>query len=216
MEEIVLKASRRSVIGKQVKALRRSGQLPAVLYGRHVDSIPISLDMKEASRALDKISSSALIVIEVDGQRHYALVRERQRNPILGSFRHIDFQAVSLTEKVRANVSIRLVGESPAVENYFGIVVTNMEQLEVESLPRALPEWIEVDVSSLVEIGDAIYVRDLVLAKGVEVLEDPDAIIVIITAPVAEEIVTEEVVEAVTGVEPEVIERGKREVEEEE
>lgn len=216
MEEIVLKASRRSVIGKQVKALRRSGQLPAVLYGRHVDSIPISLDMKEASRALDKISSSALIVIAVDGQRHYALVRERQRNPILGSFRHIDFQAVSLTEKVRANVSIRLVGESPAVENYFGIVVTNMEQLEVESLPRALPEWIEVDVSSLVEIGDAIYVRDLVLAKGVEVLEDPDAIIVIITAPVAEEIVTEEVVEAVTGVEPEVIERGKREVEEEE
>lgn len=215
MEEIVLQASRRSVIGKQVNALRRSGQLPAVLYGRHVDSIPISLDMKEASRALDRISSSALIVIEVDGQRHYALVRERQRNPILGSFRHIDFQAVSLTEKVRANVSIRLVGESSAVENYFGILVTNMEQLEVECLPRALPEWIEVDVSSLVEIGDAIHVRDLVLAQGVDVLEDPDAIIVVITPPVAEEIVTEEVVEAVTGVEPEVIERGKREVEEE-
>jgi len=215
MEEIVLQASRRSVIGKQVNALRRSGQLPAVLYGRHVDSIPISLDMKEASRALDRISSSALIVIEVDGQRHYALVRERQRNPILGSFRHIDFQAVSLTEKVRANVSIRLVGESSAVENYFGILVTNMEQLEVECLPRALPEWIEVDVSSLVEIGDAIHVRDLVLAQGVDVLEDPDAIIVVITPPVAEEIVTEEVVEAVAGVEPEVIERGKREVEEE-
>jgi large subunit ribosomal protein L25 len=112
MEEIVIKASRRNVIGKQVKALRRSGQLPAVLYGRHVDSIPISLDMKEASRALDKISSSALIVIEVDGKRHYALVRERQRNPIFGSFRHIVFQAVYLTESVRANVSIRLVGES--------------------------------------------------------------------------------------------------------
>jgi large subunit ribosomal protein L25 len=216
MEDIVLKASRRVVTGKQVNTLRRSGQLPAVLYGRYVESMAIALDMKEASRVLEKLSSSALIVVEVDGQRHLVLVREKQRNPILGSIRHVDFQALSLTEKVRANVSIHLVGESPAVENYFGILVTSMEQLEVESLPRALPERIDVDVSNLVEIGDAIHVRELVLAEGVEILEDPDAVIVVVTAPIAEEVIEEEVAEAVTGVEPEVIERGKREEEEEE
>ena len=216
MEDIVLKASRRVVVGKQVNTLRRSGQLPAVLYGRHVDTMAIVLDMKEASRVLEKLSSSALIVIELDGQRHLALVRERQRNPILGSLRHVDFQALSLTEKVRANVSIHLIGESPAVETYFGILVTSMEQLEVESLPRALPERIDVDVSGLAEIGDAIHVRDLVLAEGVEFLEDPDGVIVVVTAPIAEEVIEEEVEEAVTGVEPEVIERGKREEEDEE
>ena len=216
MEDIVLKASRRVVTGKQVNTLRRSGQLPAVLYGRYVESMAIALDMKEASRVLEKLSSSALIVVEVDGQRHLVLVREKQRNPILGSIRHVDFQALSLTEKVRANVSIHLVGESPAVENYFGILVTSMEQLEVESLPRALPERIDVDVSGLAEIGDAIHVRDLVLAEGVEFLEDPDAVIAVVTAPIAEEVIEEEVAEAVTGVEPEVIERGKREEEEEE
>lgn len=216
MEEIVLQAERRQVIGKQVKALRRSGTLPAIIYGRKIDPLPIALDLKEASRAIDHASASTLIVVQVGGERHYTLVREKQRNPILGTIRHVDFQAVSLTEKVRANVSLHFVGEAPAVETYFGILVTNIEVIEVESLPRALPERIDVDLSSLTEIGDSIRVRELDIPAGVEFLVDPDTTIVLVTAPETEAPLAEEVTEGVAEFEPEVIERGKREEEGEE
>jgi large subunit ribosomal protein L25 len=215
MEEITLKASKRNVIGKQVKALRREGILPAVVYGRHVGSFPISLDMRDASRILEKAATSALIVLDVDGNKHYTLVREKQRNPVLGTIRHVDFQAVSLTEKVRSKVAVYVIGEAPAVDTYFGILVSNLEQLEVESLPKSLPERIEVDISGLKEIGDAFYVRDLILPKGVEVLDNPDEIIVVVTAPVSEAVAEEEEAGFAPS-EPELVERSKREEEEEE
>jgi large subunit ribosomal protein L25 len=214
MEEVIVKADRRNVVGKQVNALRRAGMLPAVLYGRHIDPLPISLDLREASRILDRLSPSALITIRMDGEQHYALVRDKQRNPILGTLRHVDFLAVSLTETVRSSVTIQMTGVSPAVEELSGILVQNIEELEVEALPRDLPERIIVDISGLNEIGDTIYVRDLVLPSGVEVLSDPDEAVVLVTQPTAEEVVEEEEVEE-AETEPEVIERGKREEEEE-
>jgi large subunit ribosomal protein L25 len=215
MDEVVLQASRRTITGKQVNALRRAGKLPAVIYGRHIEAVPIELDLKESSRILERYSASALIVIDLDGERHYTLVREKQRNPLLGTLRHIDFQAVSLTEKVRADVRIILTGESPAVENYYGILVQNLESLEIEALPRDLPERIEVDVSVLKEIGDSLLVHDLSLPGEIEVLTDLDEAVVLVTAPVSEEVAEEE--EALEGeAEPEVIERGRREEEEEE
>jgi large subunit ribosomal protein L25 len=216
VEEIVLEAERRAVIGKQVKALRRAGKLPAIIYGRKLEPMPIMLDQKEASRVIERASGSALIVVQLDGEKHYTLVREKQRNPILGTLRHIDFQAVSLTEKVRANVPLHFTGEAPAVENYFGVVVTNIEQVEVECLPRDLPERFEIDLSSLEEIGDVIHVGELVTQKGVVVLDDPETIVVLVTAPISEAELEEEEAEAVAGEEPEVIEKGKKEEEGEE
>jgi len=214
MEEVVVKADRRTVVGKQVSALRRAGKLPAVLYGRHIDPMPISLDLKESTRILDRLSPSALILIKMDGEQHYALVRDKQRNLLLGSLRHVDFLAVSLTEKVRSSVSIQLTGESPAVEELSGILVLNIEELEVEALPRALPERIVVDISGLKEIGDTIFVREISLPAGIEVLSDPDEAVVLVTQPVIEEEIEEEKVEEGEA-EPEVIEKGRREEEEE-
>jgi large subunit ribosomal protein L25 len=212
MEEIVLKASHRTVVGKQVNALRRAGLLPAVIYGRHIQAIPITLDQRSASRTLHGLSASTLIIIEVDGEQHYALVREKQRTPILGTLRHIDFQAVSLTETVRSQVTIRLLGEAPAVKNQIGILVANLEEVEIEALPRALPDRLEISISGLKAVGDAIYVRDLPLPEGVEVLADPEEVVVVITAPETEG----EAEELVIGAEPELVERGKREEEVEE
>ena len=214
MEEVVVKADRRTIVGKQVSALRRAGKLPAVLYGRHIDPMPISLDLKESTRILDRLSPSALILIKMDGEQHYALVRDKQRNPLLGSLRHVDFLAVSLTEKVRSSVSIQLTGESPAVEELSGILVLNIEELEVEALPRDLPERIVVDISGLKEIGDTIFVREISLPAGIEVLSDPDEAVVLVTQPVIEEEIEEEKVEEGEA-EPEVIEKGRREEEEE-
>jgi large subunit ribosomal protein L25 len=211
MEEVVLKGELRQIVGKQVKALRREGRLPAVIYGMSSKPMAITLDMREASRILPTITSSHLIVVDLDGQKHNALVREKQRNPVSGHLIHVDFQEVSMTEKLRTTVMIELQGEAPAVKNLNGVVVTGVERLDVESLPGDLPERILVDLSKLNEIGDAIYVRDIVLPPAVEVLTNLEEMVALVTAPVMEE-----EPEAAEGeeAEPEVIERGKKEEEE--
>ena len=217
MDEVVIQANRREVIGKKVGALRREGKLPAVVYGSKIESIPITLDMREASRTLEKLSPSALVVVDVDGEQHYTLVRDKQRNPLRRSIIHVDFQAVSLTETVRADLNIHLVGDAPAIETYLGIVVPSLEQLSIESLPKDLPDKIDVDISGLMEIGDSILVGDLVVPDGVEILSDPEDVVVVVIAQAAEEVEEveeEEVLEE--GAEPEVLERGKREDGEEE
>jgi large subunit ribosomal protein L25 len=146
-------------------------------------------------------------------------VREKQRDVILGTLTHVDFQAVSLREKVRSQVSIRLVGEAPATEELGGLLVTNVEQLDMEALPRELPDHIDVDVTRLENIGDAIYVRDLSLPEGVTLFAEPDDVIVVVMLPAEEPELEEEVEieeEMLEGGEPEVIERSRREEEEEE
>jgi large subunit ribosomal protein L25 len=210
MEAVVLKAQKRDVIGKQVKALRRAGRLPAILYGRNINPIAVTFDYKETSRIMPYVTSSQLVVIELEGEQHHALVRERQLHPVQGTLLHIDFNVVSMTEKLRANVSLHLVGEAPAVKDYDGILVTALEELEVECLPQYLPERIDVDVSILKHIGDVIHVRDIALAEQIEVLTDLGELVVLVTAPEAEEVAA---VEAAAP-EPEVIERGKKEEEE--
>lgn len=181
MEKVVLKASKRSVTGKQVKALRRTGILPAVIYGRHVEPIAISLDAHDAGLALSKISSSALVTIDVEGTEYAALVRERQRNYIKGNLTHVDLLAVDLNEKIRAKVHIVFTGIAPAVKEFSAVLVHRMNALEVECLPSDLPERITVDLSPLKQVGSHICVRDVPLQPNVLVMEDPDEIIVVAT-----------------------------------
>jgi large subunit ribosomal protein L25 len=209
MEEVVLKATMRNVVGKQVKALRREGGLPAVLYGKTIEPMNVTLNQREASRTLSSITSSHLVVIDLEGQRHTALVREKQRHPVQAHLMHVDFQVVSMTEKIRTSVVIDLVGEATAVKDYNGVVVTGVEELEVEAYPKDLPEKITVDISVLRKIGDSIHVNDIVIPPKVEVITDGGELVVLITGQAAEAV--EEAVEA--AAEPEVIERGKKEEE---
>lgn len=213
MEKIVLNAKPRQVTGKKVKALRRQGLLPAVIYGKHFDPMPIVLDAHEASKVLAHLSTSSLVTLQVDGKEYPALVREKQRDFIKNRLLHVDFLAVSMTEKIRTTVAIELVGTAPAVKDYNAVLVTGLDEVEIECLPSDLPDRIVVDLSVLKEIGDGIYVRDLPLSDRVRVLDDPDELIVVATSAEAEE---EGEVAAAEAVEPEVIERGKKEEAEEE
>lgn len=212
MEEIILQATNRDVIGKQVRALRRQGNLPAVLYGRNFKPIPVSLSLQDTSKVMPYISSSQLVVIDLEGDRHTALVRDKQIHPVKGTLEHVDFLIVSMTETLKTLVSIELQGDSPAVKELGGVLVVGQSELEVESLPQDLPERIYVDISVLKEIGDALYVNDIPAIPNVEVLADPEEMIALITyaeveVEEEEEIEEEEEFEA----EPEVIERGKKE-----
>jgi large subunit ribosomal protein L25 len=215
MEKVVLKAAKRSVTGKKVKQLRRKGELPAVIYGHHVDPMAISLNAHDASLALGKITSSSLVTLELDGNEYPALVRETQKDFIKNRLTHVDFLAVSLTEKLRASVRIEMTGLSQAVKDFNAILVNGLTELEVECLPEYLPQRFTVDISTLKEIGDGIYVRDVAIPANVRVLDGPDEMIVVATAPAKEEVVEEVApVEGVEAAEAEVIEKGKKEEEE--
>jgi large subunit ribosomal protein L25 len=222
MDEIVLKAQKREVVGKKVKTLRQEGKLPAVIYGYEVEATPISLELREASRILANVSSSSLIKVELDGKEHSALVRDRQRDVILGTLLHVDFLSVSLTETVRAKVRVSIEGESPAISGYDALLVTGLEELEVECLPNDLPEQIKVDVSGLERVGDSIHVKDVKFPEGVLSLDDPETMVVVVTIPAAEPVeeeVEEEVeVEFEMPEEPELVarEEAEEDMEEEE
>ena len=215
MEKVVIQAEKRSVTGKQVKALRREGKLPAVIYGHNMDPVSIVLDTRSASRILAKATLSSIITIELDGQQYPTLVRERQLDFIRNSLIHVDFMAVSMTEKLTANVGIHIEGEAPAVKDFGAILVTGLTELEVECLPTDLPERFIVDVSSLTEVGSGIYVSDVAAPENVEILTDPEEMIVVATAAAAEEVEEEEGLEGEEGEEPEVIEKGKKDEEDE-
>ncbi len=214
MEITVLKAQRRDVTGKQVRALRRAGLLPAVVYGRHIEPLVISMDAREVGRILPTLSRSSLIVVDVDGEKHTTLVRERQRHPVSGHLVHVDFNAISMTEVLRTTVALVQRGEAPAIKNYDGILVSGRENVEVECFPTDLPENIEIELGSLEKIGDAIYVRDIVPPPRVTILTDQNEMVMLITAPTVEAVVEEVEVEPAAG-EPEIIEKGKKEEEEE-
>jgi large subunit ribosomal protein L25 len=216
MEKVVLKAEKRDVTGKQVKALRRAGKLPAVIYGRHVEPIAISLDAHSASLIFAKLTSSTLVTIEVAGTEYAAIVREKQRNFIKGNLTHVDFLALDLTEKIRTKVRLTFVGVAPAVKELSAVLVHRMDELEVECLPTDLPERVTVDISGIKEIGNNIHVRDIIVPENVLVLNDPDEVVIIATV-VKEEASDIAVAAAVPGAEaaaaaPEIsVERGKKE-----
>jgi len=216
MENVVLKAAPRTATGRHVRALRRSGQIPAVIYGHNVEPISISMDAREATRTLSRLSSSSLVTIELEGKEYPSLVREKQMNYIKRSLIHVDFQVVSLTEKIRANVGIVLTGNSLAVKDFNAMLINGLTELEVEAYPQDLPERVVVEITPLLKIGDAIHVRDVFLSDKVTIRDAPDEMIVLATAPAkeeVEEVVTPEEVVVEGEAEPEVIEKGKKEEE---
>ncbi len=215
MEKVVLKAEKRNVVGKQVKALRRAGKLPGVIYGRHVEPIAISLEAHSTGLAMTKLTSSSLVTIKLDGTEYPALVRDRQRDYIKGNLTHVDFLAVDLNEKIRTMVGLHFIGVSSAVKDYNGVLVHNLEQLEVECLPTDLPERIDIDISVLKQIGDGIRVHDIAISDKVTILTDGDEMVAVVT--LAKEEATEDATVAVADAEvatPELsVERGKKEEE---
>ena len=209
MERVVIKATKRDVTGKKVSQLRREGKMPGVVYGLHIEPIAIVMDAREVTRAMVGLTPSSIVTIDIDGEDHAALIRERQRDYLRNKFIHIDFQAVSRTEKIRARIETVLEGTAPAVKNYNGIVLHEKEYIEVEALPEHLPERFIVDISNLNRIGDMIRISDMSIADDVTVFDDVNDVIVSISG-VKEEVEEEP---AAGADEPEVVEKGKKEEE---
>lgn len=207
-----LEVARRKVTGKQVRALRREGKLPGVLYGAGIEATPIEMDAREAGKVLARTTRATLVDVVLDGETHPSLVREIQRDPIRRTIRHIDLLKVAMDQTIRAEVPIELTGEAPAVKTRGGVLVAGVDSVEVEALPANLPDRVVVDLSVLINIDDAITVGSLSLGEGVEVLTDADALVARVIFQ-AEEIL-EAPVPAAVAAEPEVIAKKKEEEEE--
>ena len=215
MEKVVINAEKRDVVGKKVGSLRRQGLIPGVMYGHNEPPFPITMNAREIERVINNLRSSSIVTVKVNGESHQALIREKQKDYIRNQIIHIDFQILSLKEKIRSKIEVKLVGVAPAVKNFNGIVLQEREFIDVEALPADLPERITVDISGLENIGDLIRVGDLDISDAVTVFDDVNDVIVSISGAMAEEAVEEEVT-AAEGTEPEVVEKGKKESEEEE
>jgi large subunit ribosomal protein L25 len=185
--ENVLSVETREGVGKGVnRKLRASGRIPGVIYGKKRAAQAIQLDPVALEKVLRGSGAglNTLIDLSVGGRTDTVLVKELQRHPVQGAFWHVDFYQVDLTRKITVSVPIHFVGKARGVE-FGGILDHPLRELEVECLPRAIPEFVEVDVSAL-EIGQAIHVSELRLPEGVEVKTDGALAVASVVLPAAE------------------------------
>jgi large subunit ribosomal protein L25 len=186
MQKLV--AEKRELLGRKVKRLRAEGELPANIYGRKVKSLAVKIPYDKFEKVYKEEGETGLIEINIGKTKRPVLVHNVQTDPVTDKFIHVDFLQVDLKQKVTADVPVEIVGESPAEKQGLGVVVQQIDEIEVEALPTDLPERFEVDISNLEEVDSAVYVKDLkVDKKKVEIKVDPEEIIVKVEPPREEE-----------------------------
>lgn len=215
MEQIELRAESRDVFGKKTKRLRRSGLIPATLYGPRTEPVSLQVRERDLRSVLDRAGTHQLISLRIDqaDRPRMTLAREIQRDVITHSLLHVDLYEVVMTERITAETPLTLVGEAPAVAMKAGLLVRGLDSVQVQCLPSELPEYIDVDVRVLEEKDQAILVKDLVVDEAIEILTNPEEVIVKVL-PIKEMVVEEVVEEEVEPVEVEVIDAAKEREEE--
>ncbi len=212
-DDIIIKIEKRDVTGKQVAKLRRQGILPGVVYGHKVDSYPIQMETHATTLLMKKITPTTLVTLDLDGKQTKVIVRDRSYDVVSGALLHLDFLAVSMTEKLRANVAVELVGTAPVLEEVPNTLINHVvNELEIEALPNDMLERIQVDISSIASPDDSITVGDLKLGDKITILTPHDEVIVSVGYVAEEAAAPTEVVEGES--EPAVMEKGKKEEEE--
>ena len=185
-----LKAEKRDILGKQTKTLRQKGFLPAVVYGPKVKSRPLKVDTKSFRAIWKEAGESTVIDLLLDGSKDHeaikVLINDVPSDPLTGQPLHVDFYAVDMSKTVKAEVTLRFKGESPAVKDLGGILVKILHEVETEALPMDLPHEFVIDVTRLKTIGDKIRIKDLSSNPKVKILAEPEDINVIIEPPRSE------------------------------
>jgi large subunit ribosomal protein L25 len=206
MKQLELKAQTRTLFGRKAKRLRREGLIPATLYGPKTDAVSLQVPERELMTLLDQAGTNRLITLMVDGteEPRKILARDVQRDVITQSLLHVDLYEVVMTEKITADIPITLIGESPGVANKQGLLVRGLDSIQVHCLPDRLSGSIEVDISVLEERDQAILVQDLIVGEDVEILTNPEEVVVQLL-PMKEEIIEPEVEEEVELEEVEII-----------
>ena len=195
MEQIELRVQKRTLIGKKTKRLRRSGLIPAILYGPRTEASPLQVNERDLRLALHRAGTNHLIVLTLDeaDEPRMTLAREVQRDVVTHSLLHVDFYEVVMTEKITADIPVTLVGESPIVARNAGLLVRGIDSVQVQCLPSQLLGSIVVDISVLEELEQAVLVEDLEVDEFIEILTNPEEVLVKVLPLRLEELVEEEV-----------------------
>ena len=212
MKTVELQASLRSESGKaSTKKVRKRKAIPAVVYGRKIKPVSIEVDGKMFESVIHTSAGENVVIdLKVKGAKpvhESVIIKEIQHDPVTDRIDHIDFNVISLTEKIKVKVRLSVKGEAPGSKTG-GVLDVVHHEIEVECLPTQIPDKIEVDISKL-EIGDAIHIREIQFPVGVLPQLSTDEVVVAVHAPKA--VVEEKPVEEAAGKEPEVIAKGKEE-----
>jgi large subunit ribosomal protein L25 len=215
MADIQLSVKPRQVVGKKVAALRRQGVTPANVYGRNLESKAVEVETAVLTHLLRSAGRNVIIDLRIEDEKapRPVMLRGLQRDPVTSRILHVDFYQVSLTQKMRSEVPLVLVGKAPAVAEFGGILLQNVDSIMVEALPGDIPVHVEVDVSMLARFDDAVHVRELPIdLTKVHVMTEPDLVVAKVAAPrlaAAEEeaeVAAEAVAEAPAAAEEEAVE----------
>lgn len=186
MDTIMLEAKIRE---KKEKRSNFSKMIPSVLYGKDMESIMLWIDYKKFSRTLSKAGESTIIDLAVDGQKNpqKVLIYDIQNDPVSDMHTHIDFFRVKMDEEIEIEVEFEFVGEAPAVKEQGGVLIKNIDSVEVRCLPVDLPGSITVDISSLKTFEDYIYVKDLPVSDKVKIDLEGKTVVALVSPPRSEE-----------------------------
>jgi large subunit ribosomal protein L25 len=205
MDKIELKVTNREILGKKVKHLRRQRITPVHLFGHGIESLALQCDTGELERVLSQAGQTRLINLKLAKEKkpRTAVVREFDRDWRKGELLHVDFYQVKMEEKIKLEIPVVLVGEAPALKSKTNMLEHALGTLTIECLPAKIPTSLEVDISSLTELDQAIRVKDVTLDKDITVLNNPELVVVKISLRPVEK-VEEKVVEAVVEAEAKV------------
>lgn len=189
MNRISLKAEERTILGKQVNKLRKKGLIPGHVFGKKLETEHVSVSELDFIKVLKSAGETGLVDLKIGEEKiRPVLIRQVQVDPVRGEMLNIDFYQVNLTEKTTVNVPITLLGAEPeAVHSGEAVVIQPMMEVEVEALPTDLPEKIEVDITPLKAVDDAILVSQLNVPEGVIILAEPESVVVKLDNAVTEE-----------------------------
>jgi len=215
---LTIKAEKRDASGKNVaRRIRREGNVPAILYGPDVENVPLALSKRDIFDILKtETGANTIFHVAFEKDKLEVMIKDYQQDVTTDELLHVDLFRISMEQEIRVSVPIVLTGDAVGVKAEGGFVESATREVEVECLPKDIPENIEVDISAL-HLNQSLKIEDLALVEGVKVLSDPQAMIVLIQAPSVEEVV-EEVPEEeeimAEGEQPEVIKKEKAEGEE--
>lgn len=215
---ITIKTERRSVFGKNAsRRLRKEGKIPVILYGASADNVPLIIEKADIFKILRSESGeNTIFKVSIDTETQDAMIKDIQTDPVTDEILHTDFIQIAMDKAVQVSVPIVLQGEAVGVKAEGGFVDVITREVEVECLPKDIPEHVVLGISEL-HLHQSIKIEDIVAPENVEILSDPNTVVVHILAPVAEEVVVEEEEELIgEEEEPEVIKKEKGEEEKKE
>jgi len=182
-----LKVQPREEFGKKTNKQRKAGLIPAVIYGHGIKSEPLYVLKKDFLKIYKEVGESTLITLEVGGKNRNVLIHDVAKDALDEGIIHIDFYQVRMDEKIKAEVPLNFIGESDAVKSEGGVLVKNIQEVEIEALPKDLPHHIDVDISALKTFDSRIFAKDLNIPDSVKILIQADEIVVSVIPPRSEE-----------------------------